>query len=301
MRPTRTRRSIVERLAGRVILTTGAGSGLGLALARELAREGAKVALADVRAEGLESARRVLGRHAHSVSFHQVDVSDADRAQACVQEVVAEHGRVDVLVNNAGIAIDQRFEDLDLASFDRVMGVNLLGAVHMTHAALPHLRERDDSMVVNVSSIGAYGCAPGYGAYSASKYALRALTETLGLELHRSPVHVLGVYPGAVSTGLNRHSVEILGDGPSTADPPTEPTRGITPERAAAEVVRAMKRGRRRVFVGLDAKLLYAIERVSPTLLGALIVGTAARAGVVSEERREADGRAAESSEVTGA
>lgn len=194
------------RLAGKVVVVTGAGSGLGQALALELLRRGARVAAVDLRSEGLQETMAKAGSLGEGLSLHPLDITDKEKVAALPEEVERVHGQVDGLINNAGIIQPfKRLLDLDEAAMERVMRVNFWGTLHMTRAFLPRLLKRPEAHLVNVSSMGAFVPVPGQALYGASKAAVM-LTEALWAELQGTPVRVTLVLPGAMRTGIAEHS-----------------------------------------------------------------------------------------------
>jgi NAD(P)-dependent dehydrogenase (short-subunit alcohol dehydrogenase family) len=243
---------------GRVWVVTGAGSGMGRELVLLLLRRGARVAAVDVRADGLQQTA-TLAVAGGRLSSHVLDITDRDAVGALPAAVVAAHGAVDGLVNNAGII--QPFvpvADLDYETIQRVLDVNLMGTVHMVKAFLPLLLERPEAHVANVSSMGGFFPFPGQTVYGASKAAVKLLTEGLYAELLDSPVRVTAVMPGAVATGIAEHS--------GVAAPESgEGDVRITPADKAARIMLAgIEKDRLHVYVGPDARLMSLAIRVAP-------------------------------------
>ena len=255
----------------KTVVVTGAASGIGFALVSCLGKLGARTVLVDIREEGLLRASEALNRLGYPHSVHATDISDPVAVSQLAQEIENRHEHVDVLVNNAGIATAARFMDMGPELFNRVMQVNFHGALNMTRSFMPLLSRRDESHLVNIASIGAYSTAPGYSAYCAAKYALRAVTETLQQELSGSSVHTLLVCPGGIRTGLEVNSSQILQQGRTQAD-----NADLTPalnsaDHAAEKICRAIQKRKTRLFIGADARLLFAFERIAPRLLLRLV------------------------------
>ena len=262
-------------LNGKVAVITGAASGIGRALSRSLAGRGCNVALADVDEAGLEETALLLGA-AVTVSRHRLDVSEKQAIAAFPQAVIERHGHVDVLVNNAGVALMGAFEQVDEADFDWLLAVNFHGVVRMTRAFLPHLKARPEAQLVNLSSLFGLIAPPGQSAYAASKFAVRGFSEALRHELAapKSRVGVTVVHPGGVKTSI------AINARPATAIEPGQQAkmrnrfaRGLTmpPERAAEIIVKAIERRQPRVLVGADARLLSVVERLMPVHYWGLI------------------------------
>jgi NAD(P)-dependent dehydrogenase (short-subunit alcohol dehydrogenase family) len=274
------------KLGDRVAVISGAGSGIGRALAHELARRGCHLALADIDEAGLDrtaaelaegseptSAPRATGGAgapgptALRISRHRLDVASRDAVDALPPAVLAAHGRVDLLVNNAGVALGGYFEQVSEADFDWLMEINFHGLVRMTRAFLPHLRASDDARIVNLSSVYGLISPPGQTAYSASKFAVRGFSNALRHELAATNVGVTVVHPGGVATAIARRARIAAGVPPDEVQAHmarAEKLLRLPPERAAAIIVRAVEQRRARVLVGTDAKVIAWLERLAP-------------------------------------
>lgn len=255
------------KLDGALALVTGAAGGIGAALAGALAARGARLALADRDAAGLERVRAGLGNQAE-VSLHALDLTDAAALDALPGAVAAAHGGPPaVLVNNAGIAHGGTFEELDAAGFDAVMAVNFAAPVRLTRALLPAMRGLPAAQVVLVSSLFGLIAPPGQSAYAASKFALRGFGEALRHELAGSPVGVTLVHPGGVATGIARNARLPAGADPEAAAAAAkdfEKLLRMPPARAAEIVAAAIARRAPRLLVGGDARLLDLVQRLAP-------------------------------------
>lgn len=250
---------------GRTALITGAGSGIGRALARELGRRGCALALADLRAERLAETAAALD--APRVTTHALDVADRAAAAALPAEVEAAHGGLDILVNNAGIAAGGRFEELSEAEFDRVMDINFHGPVRLVRAFLPLLRRAAEARIVNVSSLYGLVTPPGQSAYAASKFALRGFSNVLANELAGSTVGVTVIHPGGVRTNIAADASTPAGaDAAQVARERKqfEKLLRLPPEDAARIIAEGIAARKRRVIVGNDARLLAMLERLMP-------------------------------------
>ena len=254
------------RLAGKVVVVTGAGSGLGQALALELLRRGARVAAVDLRSEGLRETMAKAGSLGEGLSLHPLDITDKEKVAALPEEVERVHGQVDGLINNAGIIQPfKRLLDLDEAAMERVMRVNFWGTLHMTRAFLPRLLKRPEAHLVNVSSMGAFVPVPGQALYGASKAAVMLLTEALWAELQGTPVRVTLVLPGAMRTGIAEHS----GVEAPRAEGAKVPV--LEPEVAAKRLLDAVERDAFRVLLGRDAQTMDLLYRLSPALAARIV------------------------------
>lgn len=262
-------RSGAMNLAGRVAVVTGAAGGIGHAIAHALARRGCHLALADIDVEALELSTTGLGAVAPGlrVTRHALDVADRAAVAGLPVAVMASHGRVDLLVNNAGVALGGYFEQVSEADFDWLLEINFHGLVRMTRAFLPHLHASDDARIVNLSSLYGLISPPGQTAYSASKFAVRGFSNALRHELAGSTVGVTVVHPGGVATAIARRA--RIADGISTEEVQAHMARAekmlrLPPEKAAEIIVRAVERRRARVLVGGDAKVIALLERLAP-------------------------------------
>ena len=257
---------------GKVIAITGAGSGIGRALALDLAGRGAVLALSDKDTEGLAETKRLLGNRPASTTT--LDVTDTAALQAWVDGAMAEWGRLDGIINNAGLSVVAPFADCPRADFDRVMAVNFTGVVEGCRAALPHVRAaaaKDGvGWIVNISSVFGMMGYPTQSAYNASKYAVRGLTEAMAMELALTDpnVCVIRVHPGGIKTNVARNSKRIAllpGQDPDTDFAAEfEKNAPTTPEQAAATIIRGMERRSPRVLIGPDARLIDWMVRLFP-------------------------------------
>jgi len=247
------------KVADKVWVVTGAGSGMGRELVLQMLARGARVAAVDRRADALE---QLAGAAAAGdrLSTHVVDITDNGAVGALPSAVEAAHGRVDGLVNNAGII--QPFAavaDLDDAAIARVLDVNFMGTLHMVRAFLPRLQARPEAHIANVSSMGGFFPFPGQTLYGASKAAVKLLTEGLYAELAGTQVHVTLIFPGAVDTSITVNSGV---DRPvSAADSKVPMTSAAT---AARVMLEGIERNKLHVYVGLDAKVMNVAIKVAP-------------------------------------
>ena len=252
----------------RVIALTGAGSGIGRALAIALAEKGAVLALADMDAAGLAETRTLLGNRPASATV--LDVSDTAALTAWVDGAAAEFGRLDGIINNAGLSVVAPFADCPRTDFDRVMAVNFGGVVEGCRAALPHLRKSDQAWLVNISSVFGMMGYPTQSAYNASKYAVRGFTEALYLELGVTDpgICVIRVHPGGVKTNVAKNSrrIAVMPGQRTDVDfaAEFEKSAKTTPEQAAAIIVDGMARKQHRVLIGRDARFIDIMTRLFP-------------------------------------
>jgi NAD(P)-dependent dehydrogenase (short-subunit alcohol dehydrogenase family) len=250
----------MTKLNDKVVVITGAGSGIGRALAVEATKRGAHVALADVNETSLRETARLLDWKT-KVTTHCVDVRDRARVERFAAEVEAEHGGADVIINNAGVAVRATIEEVSYEDFALVIDVNLWGVVYGTKAFLPLLRKRPEGHIVNISSINGMVPFAKNAPYNMSKYAVLGFSETLMQELSGQPIHVTCVHPGGIKTNIARN-----GRGASAAEIAFfDRIAMTTPGRTAKVVLDAVEHNRERVLVGPDAKLMAAAKRLVPS------------------------------------
>lgn len=257
----------MKTLDGKVVTITGAGSGIGQALAVEFAARGSLLALCDIDPDGLaDTADLATSAGAAEVRTDLVDVSDR-AAMAAYATAVADHfSRVNVIVNNAGVALAGDFEDLDYPDMDWIIGINFWGVVHGTKEFLPHLIASGDGHVVNLSSLFGLLSMPGQSLYNASKYAVRGLSEALREEMLVAghPVGVTVVHPGGIKTAIARNArVSAREDHTETARFFDEKLARTEPEKAAQVIVKAVLKGQARCLVGLDAHAMHHFARLT--------------------------------------
>jgi len=268
-------------IKGAMAVVTGAASGIGASLAQALAIRGCGLALADRDEAGLETVAAQARTHGVTVSTHVLDVADAAQVAALPGAVLAAHGRVSILVNNAGVALMGRFEQVPEADFEWLFNINFWGTVRMTRAFLPALRAVPAAQIVNISSVYGLMAPPGQVAYAASKFAVRGFSEALRHELEGSTVGVTVVHPGGIRTAIAR-TARV----PDTVQP-AEAAKGLAlfnkllrtePDAAAAVIVRGIERREKRVLIGADARQIAALVRLFPVGHWPLIQRLAARA-----------------------
>ncbi|MBD8528623.1 MULTISPECIES: SDR family oxidoreductase [unclassified Massilia] len=254
-------------VSNRVAVLTGAAGGIGRATALALARRHCHLALADIDAAGLAETAALLANLGVRITTHPLDVADRDAVRALPDQVHAAHKRVDLLVNNAGVALGGSFEQVSEEDFDWLMDINFNGVVRMTRAFLPLLRRSDEARIVNVSSIYGIVSPPGQAAYSASKFAVRGFSNALRHELEGSTVAVSVVHPGGVATGIARNA-RVPADAPldeiEQGRAQAEKLLRLAPAAAGEIIARGIEERRSRVLVGTDAKVVSLLERLSP-------------------------------------
>src|SRR5438874_4052496 len=250
---------------------TGAASGIGRALALELAARGCDLALADRDEAGMQTlAAEIAKAHTQKVTVHRVDVGEPSQLEAFAQAAVAEHAALNIVVNNAGVALLGQFNEIDQAQMDWLMNINFWGVVHSTRAFLPHLARRREAHIVNLSSIFGIVAPPGQTAYAAAKFAVRGFSESLRHELQMaaSPVRLSVVHPGGVSTNIVRSSRTGVGmtDNARRAQSIErfDNAAKTTPAAAALRIIAGIENNAPRILIGNDARFMDLLQRFRP-------------------------------------
>lgn len=256
-------------LQHKVAVLTGAGSGIGRALAVALAQKGCHLALADINPAGLAATAALVQPMGVRVSQHTLDVASREAVATLPAAVQAVHGQVDLLINNAGVAMGGTFDQVTERDFDWLMDINFNGLVRMTRAFLPLLRERDAARIVNLSSLFGLIAPPEQCAYSASKFAVRGFSNALRheLEMAGSPVGVTVVHPGGVATQIAtsaRMADALTPEDIAKRQKLSRQLLRLPPEKAAAIILRGVEKDKARVIVGWDAWAGALIERLMP-------------------------------------
>lgn len=252
----------MKDLSGKVVVLTGAASGIGRALAVALAGEGAQLALVDIDEPGLQETAHRVGASSPHVTVHVVDVSDRTGMEQLAAAVEEQHGGADMVINNAGVGCVATLEDTSYEDLQYVLGVDLWGVIHGVKAFLPLLRRRPTGHIVNVASLAAFAPLPTQGAYNIAKFGVDALSQTLMCELRGSAINVSCVYPGGVSSGIAERTRHGTGDDAALFD-----RRALTsPAQAAQAILRGVKADKETILVGLDARVASATRKVAPRL-----------------------------------
>jgi len=269
----------LKNFEGRVAAITGAGSGIGRALAIDLARRGAHLALSDIDEVGLAGTVANCEGTGVKVTSQRLDVADRDAVFAWADQVVGEHGQANLVINNAGVAVAANIESVSYDDFEWLMNINFWGVVHGTKAFLPHLKATRDGHIVNISSVFGLISVPTQGTYNAAKFAVRGFTEALRMELDmdKSGVSATCVHPGGIKTNIARNArmddtvAAIAGSVEAAADE-FDKIAKTTPEKAAKVILDGVRRNKRRVLIGADAKAINAFARLPAVVVQRAIV-----------------------------
>jgi short-subunit dehydrogenase len=258
-------------IPGAAAAVTGAASGIGRALALELAARGCDLALADRDEAGLQTVAAEIGRaHARKVTVHRVDVADPGQIEDFAQAAVASHPGLNILVNNAGVALLGQFGEIEQAQMDWLMNINFWGVVRSTRAFLPHLQRQREAHIVNLSSIFGIIAPPGQTAYAAAKFAVRGFSESLRHELQMaaSPVRLSVVHPGGVATNIARNSRTGAGVTDNARRAQTierfDAVARTTPAAAALRIIQGIEKNQPRILIGNDARVMDLLQRLRP-------------------------------------
>jgi short-subunit dehydrogenase len=258
-------------IRGAAAAVTGAASGIGRALALELSARGCDLALADRDEAGLLSLKAEIDRlHSQKVTVHRVDVSEPQEIEDFAQAAISAHPGLNIVVNNAGVALLGQFNEIDQAQMDWLMNINFWGVVHTTRAFLPHLAGRREAHIVNLSSIFGIVAPPGQTAYAAAKFAVRGFSEALRHELQMasSPVRLSVVHPGGVSTNIVRNSRAGTGVTDNTRRAQSierfDAIAKTTPKAAALRIIQGIEKNQPRILIGNDARIMDLLQRLRP-------------------------------------
>ncbi|MBQ0715350.1 SDR family NAD(P)-dependent oxidoreductase [Paraperlucidibaca wandonensis] len=255
----------------KVAAITGAGSGMGRSLAVLLAARGCHVALSDINEKGLAETVKLLDGTGVKVTSQKLDVADKDAVFAWADKVAGDHGKVNLIFNNAGVALGSVVDGGGYDDFEWIMNINFWGVVHGTKAFLPYLKDAGDGHIINTSSLFGLIAVPSQSAYNASKFAVRGFTEALReeLDLQKVGVSATSVHPGGIKTNIAKaarmdQSISKIGmDASSTAK--FEKLFRTTADEAAAQMLRAVEKNQRRLLIGADAKVLDLVVRIFPS------------------------------------
>jgi NAD(P)-dependent dehydrogenase (short-subunit alcohol dehydrogenase family) len=259
----------MQDLSGRVAVITGAASGIGRATALRLAEAGSILALSDIQAEALEETAELVRSRGGTATTHIVDVADRERMHAFAEEVIAAHGHVHILINNAGVAVSSTIEEHSWADFDWIVGINFWGVVHGCRVFLPYMKRESEGHIVNLSSLFGLIGLPTQGAYCATKAAVRSLSETLLAELRGTGIGVTSVHPGGIQTNIVADSRSPEAE---KADMVAQFERfGVPPDYAAVRIVNAIRHNKSRLRICRETYVADWMKRLLPNFTNRLV------------------------------
>ncbi|MDO9121737.1 MAG: SDR family oxidoreductase [Anaerolineaceae bacterium] len=258
------------KIADKVFVVTGGGNGIGRELVLQLVNGGARVAAVDISEAGMQETKKLAGILGDKISAHVVDITDSAAVEALPEKVIAAHGSVDGLVNNAGIIQPfVKVMDLTFPQIHKVFDVNFTGLLFMTKAFLPYLLKRPEAHIINLSSMGGFLPVPGQTIYGASKAAVKLFTEGLHSELLDTQVHVTLVFPGAIKTNITVNSGIMTQEQVDKQD--MGQFKMTEADKAAETIITGIERNAYHVFVGSDSKMMGFLVRLAPKRAAKLI------------------------------
>ena len=260
----------MKNLKNKVAAITGAGSGIGRMLAIQLAAESCHLAISDINEQGLKETEKLVGKGVN-VSTHVVDVSKQDQVIRFAKEAESHHGGIDIIINNAGVALGDFLETVPIEDFKWLMSINFWGVVYGTMAFLPYLRKQPEGHIVNISSINGIVPNPNNGPYQSSKYAVRGYTETLIQEMKGTNMRVSCVHPGGIRTNIARNTkvnnTYYSMSKEQVAALYDQEIFRTSAEKAATIIIKGIKNNQQRIMVGYDAKILDILMRLFPQMV----------------------------------
>jgi len=271
----RKRKNNMKNFTQKVAVITGAGSGIGRALAIQLAKEGCHLALSDVNEVGLDETKALITQinnkdyHLNNIkiSLDKLDVAQRQAVHDYADKMAREHGKINLIFNNAGVSLIDNVESMSYDDFEWLININFWGVVHGTKAFLPYLKQADEGHIINISSLFGLMAIPSQSAYNASKFAVRGFTEALKMELTHSNVNVSSVHPGGIQTSIvdNSRVNEATSKYSKSHIQAIFKKQAITTAEQAAEIIlTGVQKNQRRILVGKDARMADKIIRWFP-------------------------------------
>lgn len=268
----------MKSFTGKVAAITGAGSGMGRTLALQLAKDGCGLALSDINEEGLNETAELVKPFGVRVTTTKLDVSDKDAVFAWADATAKEHGKVNMIFNNAGVALSGTVQSLSIEDYEWIIGINFWGVVYGTKAFLPYLEASGEGHIINTSSIFGLASQPLMSGYNASKFGVRGFTESLrqDLEIAGSCVSASSVHPGGIKTNIAKtarmdaSSAAVTGVDNETSVKEFEKLFNTTAEKAASVILNGVRKNKRRILIGPDAHAFDLLVRCLPTTYQAI-------------------------------
>ncbi|MBI1449263.1 SDR family NAD(P)-dependent oxidoreductase [Acinetobacter sp. AC1-2] len=263
----------MKNFKNKVAAITGAGSGIGQQLSILLAKQGCHLSLSDINEKGLQQTVELLKPYSTiTVTTKKLDVSDREAVKQWAQETVQDHGSVNLIFNNAGVALGSTVEGATYEDLEWIVGINFWGVVYGTKEFLPFIKQTQDGHIINISSLFGLTAQPTQSAYNATKFAVRGFTESLRqeLDIEKSGVSSLCVHPGGIRTNIAKSakmsdSLNSLGMDPTKSIQNFDKLLRTPPEEAASQILQAVLKNKRRLLIGSDAKILDVFQRLFPT------------------------------------
>jgi len=272
----------MKNLAGKVAAVTGASSGMGRALAVELAKQGCHLALSDVNQVGLTETCQLVERSGVKVTSQIVDVARREQMQDWAEQTLSQHGKINLIFNNAGVAQAGTVSSNTFEDYEWVLGINMWGVINGTKVFLPHLKAAGEGHIINTSSIFGLCSQPAMSSYNTSKFAVRGFTESLRqeLDIEKCGVSATSVHPGGIDTNICNSArvsdsiTALTSRGKATDDMMKNFGKLLktSPEKAAQAIISGVKGNKRRVLIGVDAHLVDIMQRLFPSFYQAIVV-----------------------------
>ncbi len=274
----------MKTVQNKVAAITGAGSGIGQALAKLLSSNGCHVAISDINESGLELTRKACELHGVKVHSQRLDVADRNAVYSWAETVNNHFGKVNMIFNNAGVGLGATVEEMEYEDFDWLFNINFWGVVYGTKAFLPLIKSAGEGHIVNISSVFGIISVPTQSAYNASKFAVRGFTDALReeLDIEQCGVSATTIHPGGIKTNIAKGArVKVDPKWLNGRDPGKdfEKLALTTPEQAAKIIYNGMMKNKRRVLVGADAKVIEGMQRLAPGIYQRLLI-TGAKKGL---------------------
>ncbi|MBE9466770.1 MAG: SDR family oxidoreductase [Bacteroidetes bacterium] len=254
-------------MKNKVVVITGASSGIGEACAKEFAKQGAKLSLAARSIDKLKLIEKELSEQGYEVLSVKTDVSIEEDCKNLISQTINKFGKIDILINNAGISMRALFADVDLSVIKRLMDVNFWGTVYCTKYALPHLLETKGSLVAITSVAGIHGL-PGRTGYSASKFAITGFLQTIRIENLKKGLHVLTFAPGFTTSNVRKAA--LVADGSHQGETPLKENKLMPAEKVAQILIKSIKKRKLNKVLSLDGKLVSILQHIMPKTLDKL-------------------------------